>query len=147
MSAILRPLAIFVIMLIFFRFSGKRSVGEITTFDFLLLLIISESVSSALLADDMSVTAGILAALTLMSADLLLSLLKQRSKFLDRLLEDEPVLLYADGKLQQKRLKKERIDEADILEAARSLHGLERLDQVKYAILERRGYISIIPER
>jgi uncharacterized membrane protein YcaP (DUF421 family) len=60
-------------------------------------------------------------------------------------LEGVPVLLVENGKLLGENMRKERVDEEDILEAARERHGLERMNQIKYAILERSGSISIIP--
>lgn len=145
MSAVLRPLAIYLVLLVLFRLTGKRSLGEVTSFDFVVLLIISETVSSSLLAYDFSITASLIAVTTLMGMDVLLSLLKQRWKLLERLLEDDPVILVRNGKARPDRLRKERVDEADILEAARLSHGIERLEQIKFAVLERSGTISIIP--
>jgi uncharacterized membrane protein YcaP (DUF421 family) len=63
------------------------------------------------------------------------------------LLDDVPLLLVEDGKLIERRMDKARISESDILHAARALQGLERMDQVKYAVLERTGEISIIPKQ
>jgi uncharacterized membrane protein YcaP (DUF421 family) len=145
MNAVLRPLAIYFCLLIIFRITGKRSLGEITSFDFVLLLIISEAVSQSLLASDASLTAGLIAALTLLLVDLGISLLTRRYPAFARLTEDEPVVLMSGGKLHQERMRGERIDESEILEAARA-HGLERLDQVRLAVLERGGTISIIPQ-
>jgi len=144
-NAVLRPLAIFFILLVLFRLTGKRSLGQITVFDFVLLLIISETVSSALLAHDLSITAAIIAVMTFLLLDVLLSLAKQRWPALARLLEDEPSLLARDGRVQRTRLQKERVDEDDILESARTLHGVEKMEEVRAAVLERHGEISIIP--
>jgi uncharacterized membrane protein YcaP (DUF421 family) len=145
MSAVLRPFFVYFCLLLVFRLTGKRSLGEITSFDFVVLLIISESVSSGLLAQDMSLTGALLAALTLLVTDVALSLLKQRFDWLNRLLEDQPVILLRDGKLLKDRLRGERVDASDILEAARQIHGIEHLEQIQLAVLERRGVISIIP--
>jgi uncharacterized membrane protein YcaP (DUF421 family) len=145
MNAVLRPLLIYLLLLLVFRLTGKRSIGEITTFDFILLLVVSEAVSSALLAQDHSITAALIAVVTLVGLDILLSLAKQKWQWLDRALEDVPVVLYRDGKLQQERLVKERITVDDILESARLYHGIDRMDQIQMAVLERRGVISIIP--
>jgi uncharacterized membrane protein YcaP (DUF421 family) len=145
MNAVLRPLLIYLLLLLVFRLTGKRSIGEITTFDFILLLVVSEAVSSALLAQDHSITAALIAVVTLVGLDILLSLAKQKWQWLDRALEDVPVVLYRDGKLQQERLDQERISIDDILESARRYHGIDRLDQIQMAVLERRGVISIIP--
>jgi uncharacterized membrane protein YcaP (DUF421 family) len=59
--------------------------------------------------------------------------------------EGNPVVIFADGEPLRHHLRRARIDEADILEAARTKQGLESLDQVKFAVLERSGGISIIP--
>jgi uncharacterized membrane protein YcaP (DUF421 family) len=147
MNAVLRPLLIYVMLLAIFRITGKRSIGEISTFDFILLLVVSEAVSSALLADDASITAATIAVVTLVGFDLLLSLAKRQWPALGRALEDVPVVLYHDGTLQQERMARERISVDDILESARRHHGLTRLDQIETAVLERRGVISIMPRR
>jgi uncharacterized membrane protein YcaP (DUF421 family) len=109
-----------------------------------LLLIISEAVSQSLLAADSSLTGGLLAAMTLLVVDVVISLLTRRYPRFARLTEDEPVVLLSGGRLHQDRLKGERVDESEILEAARA-QGLERLDQVRLAVLERGGTISIVP--
>ena len=72
---------------------------------------------------------------------------EQRSKTLDRLIDGVPLLIVANGKPLKDRMQKARIDEEDVLAAARELRGLDRLDQVKFAILERNGGITIIPQR
>ena len=147
MDSVLRPLMIYFLLLVIFRLSGKRSLGEITGFDFVVLIIISECVSSALLTRDMSLTAAMLAVLTLVGLDLLLSVLKQRFPALARILEDAPIHLMRGGTLLQDRMDKERVDRDDILEAARKHHGIDRLDLIDSAVLERRGTISVIPAR
>ncbi len=62
-----------------------------------------------------------------------------------RLVNSVPLVIVEDGKLLQDRMRKERIDESDILEAARELQGVERMYQIKYAVLERSGRITIVP--
>jgi len=145
MDAVIRPFVIYFALLVLFRITGKRALGDLTSFDFVVLLIVSECVSAGLLANDFSLTGALLAVTTLLVLDLALSLLKQRFKGLARVLEDDPVHLMRDGKLLPERMQKERVDEQDILEAARSHHGLERMDQIDSAVLERHGTISIIP--
>ena len=145
MDAVVRALAIYVILMVIFRISGKRSLAQITTFDFVLLLVIGEATQQALLGDDFSLTNAALIIVTLVGADIGLSLIQQRFPRLDPWLEDVPLLLVENGKVIQERLDKSRISESEILQAARTTQGLERLDQVKYAVLERTGEISIIP--
>ena len=78
--------------------------------------------------------------------DICMSLLKQKFKPFGKVIDGTPLILLDNGKLLTDRLKKERVDEDDILESARALHGLERLNQIKYAILEKDGKITIIPQ-
>ena len=80
-----------------------------------------------------------------MGADVLLSLVKQRWKRADHWLTGRPLVLLEDGELLEDRMQRSRVDRGDILEAARELQGLERLDQIRYAVLERDGHISIVP--
>src|SRR5699024_10454047 len=106
-------------------------------FDFILLLIISEATQQAMLGNDFSVTNAFLVIMTLIGLDIGLSLLKQLSPRLDQLLEGLPLVIVEDGRLLKERMRKARIDEEDILTAARELQGLERMEQIKYAVLER----------
>ncbi len=146
MDTVLRGLLVYVVLLVVFRAAGKRSVAEITTFDFILLLIISEVVQEALVDGDSSMTNAFLLIITLVGFDILLSLLKQRWPRFDRWVDGSPLVVMADGELLQERMRKARVDVADILSAARSSHGLERLDQIKFAVLERNGAISVVPK-
>lgn len=145
MSTILRAGAIYVALLLIFRLLGKRTLAQITPFDFILLLIISETTQQAMIGDDFSITAAILAILTLVLLDLGLSLWKDRWPALDRWLDGLPLVIVADGSPLRERMEKSRIDESEVLAAARA-QGLMRMDQIKYAVLERGGGISIIPK-
>lgn len=145
MEPVLRGLAVYLFLLLVFRLTGKRSLDQVTTFDFVLLLIISETTQQALIGEDFSLTNAFLVILTLFVVDQVLSLLKEKSSFVRKWAEGLPLVLLEDGKPLQDRMRKSQIDEDDILEAARELQGLERLEQIKYAVLERHGAITIIP--
>lgn len=145
MSSILRGAAVYLILLLIFRVAGKRTMSEITTFDFVLLLIISEAVQQGLIGIDNSMTNAILVVLTLVGLDVAFSLLKRRWPKVERLVDPSPVIIVANGRLLKEVADRERVDEDDVLSAARCLHGLERMDQVKHAVLETGGKISIIP--
>lgn len=134
-------------MLLILRLGGRRSLAQITAFDFVLLLIISEATQQALLADDYSVTNGFLVIVTLVGIDIGLSIWKQRSLRTEKWIDDAPVVLIENGTFLRERMERERVDLDDILAAARQLHELERLDQIKYAVLERSGGVSIIPKQ
>ena len=145
MDSVLRGLAIYLFLLLVFRIAGKRSLAQITTFDFVLLLIVGEATQQALLGDDFSLTTAFVVILTLIGVDICLSVLKQRSRGIDKLLDGVPLIIVENGEPLKERMDKSRVDESDVLEAARRLRGLERMEQVKYAVLERDGAISIIP--
>jgi uncharacterized membrane protein YcaP (DUF421 family) len=146
MESVIRAAVIYFFLMVLFRIIGKRSLGQITTFDFVLLLIISEAVQNGMVGEDYSVTNAVLLVLTLTTADIGLSLLKQYAPRVGRFLEGTPVILLENGQPYHDRLRKARVDEDDILTAARQHMGLERLDQIRYAVLERNGGISIIPK-
>jgi uncharacterized membrane protein YcaP (DUF421 family) len=145
METVLRAAAIYLVLLIVFRVAGNRSLAQITAFDFVLLLIIGEATQQGLLGNDFSVTNALLVIVTLVGLDIALSLWKQRAPRLEKVIDGMPLVILENGRLLRERMDKERVDEDDILTAAREIHGLERLDQIKYAVLERSGGISIIP--
>jgi len=145
MDTIIRAAAIYAFLFVVFRVSGKRSLSDITTFDFVLLLIIAETTQQALIGDDFSIMTAVVLISTLFLIEIGLTILKQRSPRLDNFLEGEPVVLVENGRPLQERMDLERVDLDDILEAARRWRGLERVDQIKFAVLERDGNITVIP--
>jgi uncharacterized membrane protein YcaP (DUF421 family) len=145
MHSIIRAAVVYVVLLILFRIAGKRSLAEVTTFDLVLLLIISEATQQALIDDDNSMTNALLVVVTLISMNIALSVVANRWKKFDKLTEGVPLIIVDNGRLLRDRMDKERISEDEIMEAAREYHGLEAISQVKYAILERNGHITIIP--
>jgi len=146
MDSIIRAAVVYVVLMLLFRIAGKRTLNEITTFDFVLLLIISEATQQAMIDDDNSMTNAMLLVTTLVGLNILISVLKQRFKSVEKLIEDVPLVIVENGKVLKQRMDKNRVDEDDVMEAARELQGLERLEQIKYAVLERGGAISIIPK-
>ena len=145
MDTIIRAAAIYAFLFVVFRVSGKRTLSEITTFDLVLLLIISETTQQALVGDDFSIVTAVVLISTLFLIEISLTMLKQRSPRLDKFFEGEPVVLVENGRPLEERMQIERVDLDDILEAARRWRGLERVDQIKFAVLERDGNITVIP--
>lgn len=145
MGMVLRAIFVYVFLLILTRISGKRTLAEVTTFDFVLLLVISETMDVALMSDEFSVTSSAIMATSMIFVSVLLSLIEQKFDKLKKWTDGRPVIILSDGRPFHERLKRNRVDEYDILESARRLQGLERLDQIKYAVLEKDGGITIIP--
>src|SRR5688572_28127295 len=129
MDIVIRAAVTYLFVWLVFRVAGKRTLSEMTTFDFVLLLIISETTQASLMDNDNSLTNTFLLIVTMVGLDIALSLWKQRSKSVQNLFDGVPLLILEDGIPIKERLTKERVDEGDILVAARKLRGLERLDQ------------------
>lgn len=146
MEMILRAVAIYLILLVVFKIAGRRALLQMTSFDLILLLIISEATQQALLGNDFSVTGAMLTIVTLVVIDMLFGMLKKYIHGAESVLDGSPVILVSHGELQNDKLKKVDVSCDDILVSARQNHGITELKEIKYAILERNGHISIIPE-
>jgi uncharacterized membrane protein YcaP (DUF421 family) len=145
MNSVLRSVAVYLFVLVVFRISGKRSLSQITTFDFILLLIIGEATQQALLGNDFSVINAWVVIGTLISLEIVFSHLEGRWPRLSRAIGSLPVVVVENGRLLEDRAKQEGVTLSEILAEGREKHGLERLEQFKYAILERHGGISVVP--
>ncbi|HAB25021.1 MAG TPA: DUF421 domain-containing protein [Pantoea sp.] len=146
METVLRAASMYLLLMVVFKIAGRRTLMEMTSFDLILLLIISEATQQALLGDDFSVTGAGLTIVTLIVIDILFGVMKTRFPRMERLIDGSSLILVEEGKLLRQRAKRAGVDEEDILQSARSSQGLERLDQIKFAILEKTGKISIIPK-
>ncbi|HWO42425.1 MAG TPA: YetF domain-containing protein [Candidatus Eisenbacteria bacterium] len=147
MDAVLRAIAAYLFLLVVFRIAGERTLAGITTFDFVLLLIIAEATQQGIASNDYSMTTAGILVVTLVGINILLSWLKQKFPTMDKVVEGVPMVIVEDGKPIEQAMTRARVDESDILAAARERQGLQRMDQVMYAVLERTGEISIIPKR
>lgn len=145
MNPVLRGVVVYIFLLIVFRLLGRRTLSEATTFDLVLLLIISEVTQQALVGEDFSIITAAMLICTLMGLDLILTLLKQKFKIFDRVMEGTPLVIVDHGEPLQKRMDKTKLDEDDVMQAARTNFGLESMKDIKYAVLEKDGSISIIP--
>ena len=121
-------------------------MAQMTSFDFVLLLIISEATQNAMIGDDYSLTNGGLVVLTLVGLDVLLSHLKRWYPLAEKWLDGKPTIIVEHGRPRLDVMKRARVDERDVMMAARETQGLERMDQIKFAVLETSGGISIIPQ-
>lgn len=147
MDAVLRGLGVYVVIWLVLRLTGRRTMSEVTTFDFILLLIIGEATQQALLGEDFTVTNAAIVILTIVMLDDVLTMLRSGFPAFERIMDGIPVLVMKDGKPLTDRLKRERIDQDDILHSAREVHGIERMDEVESAVLEPSGGISVIPRK
>ena len=145
MESVIRAASVYAALWLLFRITGRRSMSHITTFDFVLLLVVGEATQQALLGEDFSFTNGLLVISTLLGLDVTLRWIKARDQRTERLLEGLPTLLVLDGQPIHERLREARIGEDEILQSARETQGLTRIEEIRLAVLEVSGTISIIP--
>jgi len=146
MNPVFRAIVMFAVLWMVFRVGGRRTLAELTTFDFILLLVIGDAAQNALVGDDFAMTTAALVIVTLMLLDLGVGRLSLQSNRLRRVIDSVPVIVIDNGRVLDRVLRREGVDLDEVLTAARERHGLERLDQIKYAIVERHGGISVVPK-
>lgn len=144
MDAVVRGLAIYFVLLVIIRLSGRRTLAQMTPFDLVIVLVISETTQQAMLGDDFSITNAILLILTLFTTDIALSYLKRWSPRAGHVIDGVPTILVVDGVYDSDALRGCRLDREDVMEAARSQEGIETVKDIKFAILEVSGAISIV---
>ena len=143
LDVILRSIAVYAFMIVALRLFGKKELSQLNTSDVILILLISNSVQNAMVGDNATLEGGIMAALVLFILNYLFKVLQFKFKFVERLLEDKPEILIHDGKPDYKMLAKLEITHDELIEAIHE-HGLENVSDVKLAIMEMDGNISII---
>ena len=145
METVLRVAIIYLFVLAGLRLLGKREFSQLSPLELVTLLLIPELTQQSLIREDFSLVNALVGVSTVMVLVFLTSLLKQQSKPVEKLIEGEPAVLVEHGRLIADHLNKERVSPGEIFEKMHE-SGLERLEQVKWAILETDGKISIIPE-
>ena len=128
------------------RFAGKREVGQLGPLDFLSMLLLSETVSPALTAQDVSLPASATAAATLLALTALVGRLTYRYRFMERLIDGVPTCLVSDGVVSETACRKERISSQD-LEIALRKEGVDDVAEIQTAYVEPTGRITVIRRR
>jgi uncharacterized membrane protein YcaP (DUF421 family) len=135
---IVRPLIVYVFLVIGLRLAGKRELAQLNPFDLVVLLTISNTVQNAIIGNDNSVTGGIIAATTLLALNYAVVRFLYTHERIDRLVEGDSDVLIQDGVIRKERLDRELITIAQ-LEAAAHKQGLEGLHEVERCVLEPGG--------
>lgn len=139
-----RAAIVYSALLVLMRLSGKRTVGQFTPFDLLVVMLLSESVSAGLSGGDESVIGGLLAAATLIALNVLVALITARSAKLQALAEGTPVLIGRDGYIFAQMLRKHHMPLMDVERALREADC--DLKDMRFAFLEADGGISVLKE-
>jgi uncharacterized membrane protein YcaP (DUF421 family) len=142
---IARGAVVYCALLLMMRLSGRRTVGQFTPFDLLVVMLLSESVSNSLSGSDDSLVGGLIVAATLISLNIVVAASTARSHKLADLIDGTPVLLGRDGMIFDDVRKSVRVSEGDIQQA---LHEADcSLDKVQCIFLEADGTISILQKK
>jgi uncharacterized membrane protein YcaP (DUF421 family) len=141
---VLRSLIVYLTIIFAFRLVGKRHISQLSLVDFALVLLVSNAVQNAMVGNDSSLSGGIVAALTLIFVNILLTKLVLKDERAGEFIQGEPSLLVRNGRPSLPNLEKEHIRLEELEEAVRE-HGIENISDVKAAILELDGSISVIP--
>lgn len=139
---ILRGGGIYLTVILLLRISGKRELGQLTPFDFVLLMLISEGASNALTAGDDSWLAAVIVITTMLLLNAGLGYMTARHARVERWMEGRPRFLIREGRVLYAALRKETISNNELMAALRQ-NGCFRPSQVEYAILETTGEISV----
>ena len=139
-----RTAVVYFTVVIGLRLFGKRELGQMTPFDLVLLLTLSNAVQNAMTGPDTSLTGGLVSAMTLLTSNWLINTWGARLPWVSKWLVGNPSLLVHDGRIIREHMRREGVTEEELLMAARQ-HGIDSLDQVQEAVLEVDGTISIIP--
>ncbi|NML57138.1 DUF421 domain-containing protein [Chryseobacterium cheonjiense] len=145
LDVVVRSLCVYLFMVIAIRLFGKNQLSQLNAGDVVLLLLISNAVQNAMVGENTSLQGGLIAALVLFIANFIVKRLMFSNKKFSSFLEDDPVILIKDGKVEQEALDKVKISRDELDEAVRE-HGVNGIKNVKLSVLEVDGNISVISE-
>ncbi len=141
---VFRTVVVYLVLLALLRVAGKRELGQMSPFDLVVLLVISNAVQNAMVGPDTSLTAGLLAAATLVLVNWFIDRFALRSMWFRAQVIGSPTLLVHEGELIREHLRREGVTEEEVMQALRE-HGVADLVAVKVAVLEVDGTISVVP--
>jgi uncharacterized membrane protein YcaP (DUF421 family) len=144
LQIVIRTMAVYLVILGGLRLSGKREIGQMTVFDLVVLLLISNAVQNAMVGPDTSLTGGILAAVVLLVINIIIARLRLISPRMRRLVEGTPTLLILHGEVINEHMRREGVDAESLMAALRE-HGVEKISEVEMGVLEIDGSISVVP--
>jgi uncharacterized membrane protein YcaP (DUF421 family) len=146
LEKMLRPVAVYVFLIVGLRLGGKRELAQINPFDLVVLLTLSNTVQNAIIGNDNSVSGGILGATTLLAINWIVVRIIYRNRKLGRLIEGRADILMTGGKVQKDHLDREMITKEELLAAAHK-QGIGSLHEVERCLLEPNGTITFIQKQ
>jgi uncharacterized membrane protein YcaP (DUF421 family) len=146
LEKVLRPLIVYVFLVVGLRLAGKRELAQLNPFDLVVLLTISNTVQNAIIGEDNSVTGGLLGAAALLLINYIVVRFLFAHPKLDRIVEGDPDVLIEGGIIKEDRMKSEVVTRAE-LEAAAHKQGLAGLEEIERAVIEPGGNISFVQKK
>jgi uncharacterized membrane protein YcaP (DUF421 family) len=146
LEKVLRPVIIYLFLVVSLRLAGKRELAQLNPFDFVVLMTLSNTVQNGIIGDDNSVTGAIVGASSLLLVNYGMVRLLFGHERLDRLIEGDSDVLIDDGKILPDRLKSELITLPELVSAARK-QGFATLDEVARAVMEPGGTITFLGKK
>jgi uncharacterized membrane protein YcaP (DUF421 family) len=141
---VIRGVIVYLFLILILRITGKRQIGQMSPFDLVLLLVLSNAVQNSMNGGDNSVAAGLILSITLVGANWLTGYITFRNKDAERLIEGKPQILLHLGKVDEKALSDAQLTREELMSALRS-QGYADIQKIRFAILENDGSISVIP--
>jgi uncharacterized membrane protein YcaP (DUF421 family) len=133
---------VYLVLFVLLRFVGKKHVGQMSPFDLVVLLIISETVDASLIGDDKSLTGGLISAATLIALVAIVGYLTWKSRTVERLVDGRPKILVRHGHVLNEVLADQEVTRSELMEALRH-QGCTAVTEVRFAVLENDGTISV----
>jgi uncharacterized membrane protein YcaP (DUF421 family) len=143
LEKIIRPVLVYVFLVVGLRLAGKRELAQLNTFDLVVLLTLSNTVQNAIIGDDNSLSGGLIGATTLLGINHFVNRLIYSSPKLDQILEGDQTVLIRDGIVDEGACHKEFVTRSE-LEAAAHRQGFTSLEEIAKAVLEPGGTITIV---
>ncbi len=139
-----KTFVIYLFVIVGMRLLGTREMGSMTIYDFVLIVVISNAVQNALVGGDTTLVGGLDSALVLLLTNWGLTELSSRYDFFEHALIGEPAVIVNNGRIQWDRMRREGIDREELMAGLRE-HGVLDIDDVRLAVLEVDGTISVVP--
>jgi uncharacterized membrane protein YcaP (DUF421 family) len=146
LEKILRPIIVYVFLIVGLRLSGKRELAQLNPFDLIVLLTLSNTVQNAIIGEDNSVTGGIIGAASLLAINYLVVRFLYDHRKIEQIVEGSPDVLIENGKVHEHKLKKELITKQELAAAARK-QGFDSLSEVHQCVLEPGGTLSFTAKK
>jgi len=146
LEKILRPLIVYVFLVVGLRLAGKRELAQLNPFDLVVLLTISNTVQNAIIGEDNSITGGLVGAATLLLINYAVVRFLFTHPKLDRIIEGDPDVLIDQGVIKEDRLKSEVVTMAE-LETAAHKQGIASLEEIERAVIEPGGNITFVAKK